>query len=513
MELQKLNELTPSIVQAIFKILHKYATPGMATVNENCQLIKNAFGAMVAVIRNEQFALTEDQLRTLLVYIDQSIGDSSNQVHGFAVLKVILDKQLVVSEIHDIMRRISEMAITSESNVTRTEAKRLLISYLLDYPLGTKIDGYITFFVTNLDYATISGRDASIQILHKIVNRFPQDIVHENSPFLFVCLGTKMTGDESPECRKSAAACIESLITRCDESHQDKLFDVAVGMLKDKKNVHIELGAMLCTRFVEVEKSRFVKRIEQVMELLIDTLPLSKHKGPGRYVRLRNNESDDSDDEMDENKAKIKQDLKKRSKDHKIFQVTNAILQIIEKYQSQMANYKQNIYQLAYESQKMLDYEHVWVRINAAKILGFILSQIDVEQLKLRFSPDNTMEPDLNFLFGNPATELKSLCLDLTNQLIPEATDEDMADIVVNNLLYVANMIKDVSLKNEPAVKFEDRIINLTWLIKQMCRVVNAEVAKAPHIIILVSYFFHQFTKFETLIKILFPANSSFSLD
>ncbi len=488
MELQKLNELTPAIVQVIFKILHKYATPGMATVNENFRLIKNAFGAMVAVIRNnEHFTVTEDQLRTLLVYIDQNIGDSSNQVHGFAMLKVVLDRQLVVNEIHDIMRRISEMAITSESTITRTEAKRLLVNYLMNYPLGKKIDGYFNMFVTNLSYETISGRDAAIQILHKIVNRFPQDILHNKASFLFVWLGTRLVNDESPECRQSAAACIESLISKCDENHQNQLFDVVLEMLRDSKTTHIELAAMLCSRFVAVEKSKFVKRIEQVFPLLIATLPLSKHVGPGQYVRLPKVDNDDSDDEIDDTKMELRQSQKDRSKDHQIIQVTNTILKILENHQSKMSGFNEHIDQLAYESQKLLAYEHVWVRINAAKIMGHILSQIDIEQLKLSFSGNIDNEHTMHFLYKNPSAELKSLCLDLSAQLIPDTTDEEMADEVVKNLLYVANMIKDIPLEKQSSV--EDKIINLHWLIRRMRYVIHAEVAKAPHIIILVSQF------------------------
>lgn len=491
MELQKLAELTPSIVQVIFKILHKYATPGMASVNENFRLIKNAFAAMVAVIRNnEHFTVTEDQLKTLLVYIDQNIGDSSNQVHGFTMLKVVLDRQLVVQEIHDLMKRISEMAITSESTITRTEAKRLLVNYLMNYPLGKKIDGYFNFFVSNLNYETIAGRDATIQILHKIVNRFPQDIVHKKSSFLFVWLGTRLVNDESPECRQSAAACIESLIGKCDENHQDLLFDVVLEMLNDSKATHIECAAMLCSRFVAVEKSKFVKRIERVLPLLIATLPLSKNKGPGQYVRLPNADSDnDLDDETDETKLEMKQNQKQRCKDHQIIQVTNTILKILENYQSKVSSFSECINQLAYESQKMLAYEHVWVRINAAKILGFILSQIDVERLKLSFSSESMGEgDDIRFLYNNPSSELKSLCLDLSAQLVPDATDEDMADEVVKDLLYVANMIKDISLEKQ-SEPVEEKIINLHWLIRRMRYVVHAEVAKAPHIIILVSEF------------------------
>ncbi|KAJ6643478.1 Small subunit processome component 20 like [Pseudolycoriella hygida] len=492
MELQKLTELTPAIVDVIYKILHKYATPGMATVNENFRLIKNAFGAMVAVIRNaKEFTVSEDQLRTLLAYIDQNIADSSSQVHGFTMLKVVLDKQLVVKEIHDIMRTISEMAITSESQLARTEAKRLLINYLMNYPLGKKIDGYFNFFVTNLNYETISGRDAAIQILHKIVNRFPQNIVNEKSAFLFVWLGTRLVNDESPDCRQAAAACIESLIGRCDKEHKDKLFDVVLEMLQDNKNTHIELGAMLCSRFVAAEKLKFVERIGKVLPLLIATLPLSKHKGPGQYVLLPKVDVDDdeSDDEIDEDKLEFKQQQKERSKDHQIIQVTNAILKILEDYQSKMSDFLEHVDQLAYEAQKLLGYEHVWVRINAAKILGFILSQIDLEQLKACFSDENAQDTELKFLYSNPSTELKSLSLDLCAQLIPDATDEEMADEVIKNLLYVANMIKDIPLEKQSAD--EEQIINLHWLIRRMRYVIHAEVAKVPHITILRTAAFH----------------------
>lgn len=510
MEVQKLNELTSAIVQVIFKILHKYATPGMATVNENFRLIKNAFGTMVSVIRNnEQFTVTEDQLRTLLQYIDQNIGDSSNQVHGFTMLKVVLDRQLIVPEIHDIMRRISEMAITSESTVTRTEAKRLLVNYLMNYPLGKKIDGFFNFFVTNLSYETIAGRDAAIQILHKIINRFPQDVVQNKSSFLFVWLGTRLVNDESPECRQSAAACVESLIGKCDETHQGLLFDIVVEMINDSKATHIELAAMLCSRFIAVEKNKFVKRIERVLPLLIATLPLSKQIGPGQYVRLANADDDESDNEIDGNESELKRNQKQRSKDHQIIQVTNTILKLMENYQSHMSNFSECIDQLAYESQKLLAYEHVWVRINAAKILGHILSQINLEQLKMSFFNGESSETELHFLYKNPSAELKSLCLDLCAQLIPEATDEDMADEVVKNLLYVANMIKDIPLEKQSG-PVEDKVINLHWLIRRMRYVVHAEVAKAPHIIILVSNFDEkQFEENQTKCKFKFFSDSS----
>lgn len=492
MTLAKLEELTPSIVPQIFNILHKYATAGMSTSNDNFGLVKNAFKAIVAMLRCvNYYTITSEQLRTLLLYVEQNLHDVNKQTIAFSLLKVIIGRKLIVTEMHEVMRKVSEIVIVSESSVSRVDAKNIMVNYLMDYPLGKKVDGFVKFFITNLSYEVPSGRESAIQTLHTIVKRFPPEVLNKKAGVLFLSLGARLVNDEAADCRKMVAECIESLIHRLDPTNRTLLFDICLSLLSDEKLSHKEMAALLCTRFIVVEKHRFKDRIEKVLPPLIGTLSVTNYKGPGQFVKvaIANDSEDDDNDEL-------KLEQKQRAKDHQLIQALNTLLKIFETYPTVMEQqFHQYVDELAYESQKLLAYEHVWVRQNAAKVLDIILARIDVETIQSILLNGQKKEGEhinqMDFIYSNPRQQLKSLCLDLCAQMIPEVTDAEMAEQVIKNLLYVANLIKVITLeKQETNENGEEKAINIVWLIRRMRYVVHAEVAKAPHSIILVSYLY-----------------------
>lgn len=233
--------------------------------------------------------------------------------------------------------------------------------------------------------------------------------------------------------------------------------------------------------------------------------------GPGQFVRPPSqNQSalEDASEEDDDNEEEAERhhEQAQRAKDHQLIQALNTLLKIFETHSTVMEQqHHQYVDELAYESQKLLAYEHVWVRLNAAKALDIILSRLDVERVQQTLvagrpsvrdedgSDDSLVRMD--FIYSNPRQQLKSLCLDLCAQLLPEVTDAEMAAQVTKNLLYVANLLKVVTLEKQEDINAEDpeegvgeaKAINLLWLIRRMRYVVHAEVAKAPHSTVLVS--------------------------
>lgn len=510
MTCDNLEKLVPTIVPQIFEILHKYAATNSSMSADNFALVKNAFKSMVSLLRFvTYYEITENQLKTLLLYIEQNLNDTNKQPIAFALLKVIIERKLLVNEMHDVMHKISELAILSDSSSVRADSKAIMVNYLMNYPLGKKIDKFLQFFIANLNYELCSGRESAIQIIQAIIKRFPQDVLTAKGGLLFLSLGARLVNDESADCRKMIADCIESLLQKLDESNRNQLFDIVTVLLTDRKLSHREMAAMLCTRFIEVEKLKFEKRLEKLMPILVGTLNGSggggnkKNGKPGQFVRLMNNTDDDDlikndnlniDDETIERRLTQRQ----RVRDHQLIQCMNTLLRIMELYWPTLVDKSsQYIDELSYEMQKLLAYEHVWVRLNSAKMIDIILSHVDVDVLRtnlLTDSTDNLNENSMTieYLYGNTKSELKSLCLDLCAQMIPDETESDMADQVVKNLLYIANIVKDVPVdKHSAAIQKNDdsnnKTINLSWLIRRMRYVIHAEVAKAPHSIILVS--------------------------
>lgn len=513
----KIDELAPQFVAQIFSIFHKYVAANTDMSAENFNLVQSAFKTIVNILRYlpaKQYSMEADQLKTLLFYVEQylNVNETSKQTISFSLLKVILSRQLVIPELNNVMMQVARLAIQSESDVARQESKGIIVNYLMDYPLGKKIQGFIEFFLTNLGYEMQSGRESAINILHSIAKRFPPKYLNRHCGLMFVTFGTRLINDDSAECREQIADCLETLLARIDVNNREELFEIVLTLLTDEeKTSHREMGAILCSRFINVEKDKFELRIEKVLPILIGALTLtrtgSNRQVPGQFVRVNRvvNEDDSDDDPMvDESEKEMQDAEKQRSIDHQLIQVQNTLLRMFERHQTTFVKYPHYVDELAYESQKLLAYEHVWVRLNALRALQLILQLVDCDEIhRLLTVPKHTKADHIEFdyLFGNPEQEIKALTLDLCAQLLPEETDKEMADATTANLLFVANMLKEVPFGN---TKKEDdcdddedkdgakdkRKVNLAWLLRRMRYVIHAEVAKAPHSIVLVRVYF-----------------------
>lgn len=512
---KRLNESVASIVEKIFNILHKYVAANTDMLNENFLLVQSSFKTIVNILRympSEAFVLTEDQLKTLLFYVEQylNVNETTKQTISFSLLKVIISRRLVTRELNNVLMQVGRLAIQSDSEVAQAESKGIIVNYLMDYPLGKKIEGFIEFFISNLNYELQSGRESAITILHSITKRFPPKYLNRKAALMFVACGSRLINDESAECRQNVAECLETLLTRIDANQRDELFTIVLTLLNDEKSSHREMAALLCTRFINAEKQTFLARIEKVLPVLVTTICASS---AGKYVRTANgNHNCDDDAESEDGMDNYEEN--QRMLDHQTIQIQNTILKIIETYDNVMTEYPQYIDELAYESQKLLAHEHVWVRLNAMKTLQLILQNVNIVEIQQILENDEPSQSESNYIYSNPEQELKSLTLDLCAQLIPDQTDAEIAQEVTNILLLVANMVKDIPCgdttendnEDEEETKSTRRKVNLPWLLRRLRYVVHAEVAKAPQSTILVRINFDHnfFSKTRQMTEILF---------
>jgi U3 small nucleolar RNA-associated protein 20 len=59
-----------------------------------------------------------------------------------------------------------------------------------------------------------------------------------HSGLLFVTLGAQLVNDDSPECRKMVARCLETMLERLDKNARNQLFDIVIVWFKDNKVEH-----------------------------------------------------------------------------------------------------------------------------------------------------------------------------------------------------------------------------------------------------------------------------------
>lgn len=119
---------------------------------------------------------------------------------------------------------------------------------------------------------------------------------------------------------------------------------------------------------------------------------------------------------------------------------------------------------------------HLWVRLAAAQLIGFILAALDVDKVVGFLNNPESDRIHEGYMYSKPADTLKSLILDLVAQLYPDMTFEQLADQVVKNLIFIAKVLKSVTgsaTKNSNNLSFP-------WLIRRLRKAVNIEITQAP---------------------------------
>ncbi|KAL4717980.1 hypothetical protein ACJJTC_013019 [Scirpophaga incertulas] len=476
-----LEEMTRDIVKIIFLILHKYATFEISKQNDNYNLVRTAFKAVTVLIRNvKYYKLEVDQLKTLLLYAEEDCQNEEKQANSFSLIKAILEAKLVSPELHEVMEKVSKICILSESAKSRDEARSIFVNYLTNYSPGQRMERYIQFFVSQLNYELQHGRESSLKFLDMIITKFHVQQVAKHSTLLLLSLGAAMVNDVAPECRAAAAGCIESMLRRLSALDRNRLFDLVLNFFQDTKPVHLELAAQLSTRFVNIESEEFKSRLKNLLSMICGKiLLLSNDITEGRFVKLRIEHSEDKSEEEKQNE-----------RDHSLIQILNLIDRITVLCPSSLKDKKllSDFDDIAQHCQALLAYPHAWVRLGAAKILGAILSFVDSAELDMVVRRE--LETDRGFIYYNTEDTLRSLVLDLCAQYTPMVTS-DMAEQVTAVLFQLIKVVHSmpsfkVTAKSDNKQMESDEAqgtakVNIRWILFKLRKAVNVEVARAPN--------------------------------
>lgn len=148
---------------------------------------------------------------------------------------------------------------------------------------------------------------------------------------------------------------------------------------------------------------------------------------------------------------------------------------------------KISLYFISEYSQSLLAHPHLWIRLAAAQMIGFILTTLDVDKIVELINNPNSDKVYEGYMYSKPVETVKSLILDLVAQLYPDMTFEQLADQVVKNLIFIAKMLKSVTgsaAKNDEQddgnKATNSNNLSFLWLIRRLRKVVNIEITQAP---------------------------------
>ena len=135
-----------------------------------------------------------------------------------------------------------------------------------------------------------------------------------------------------------------------------------------------------------------------------------------------------------------------------------------------------------------LKHPHVWIRTLSARLVGTLLGWHDVDDLAAHVTnPSREISPTY-LLCPEIAARLRSLASTSVEQLQSDMLDNQLADQVMKNLVFIAKVTNRIpaSVQEEDA---NNTAPTLTWLTGKLRREINAEVKLRPTVPIKVRYY------------------------
>lgn len=172
--------------------------------------------------------LSDSQVAFLLRFAFEDLERSDTRGCSFGLLRSFLGRRRLLPEIYTLMETVAELLVRAQAAQVRQLCSQAFLQYLLDYPLAEKrLNGHLEFLVQNLEYKFAAGREAVLDTLGAVINRFPKEAVEAQAAFLFVPIAARLVNDTVPSCRTLAGSVLKLLLQRVGAGPADALLDFA----------------------------------------------------------------------------------------------------------------------------------------------------------------------------------------------------------------------------------------------------------------------------------------------
>ncbi|KAK7022825.1 hypothetical protein SK128_011863 [Halocaridina rubra] len=431
--LSSLEKQIKDICSEMFVLLHKYSSPELAR-GKLYNLVQLTFRSLAFIIRTvSYYQMSEEQVRVLLQYVQESLDDSSQQTIVFAILQSIIGKKIDTPELHSLIEQVKKMSIMCTRQYALNQARVTFYTYLLTYPMKRKaIVREINYYLGNLAYCIEEGRYSAITMIHSIVTNFPVKIFEkEMETNIWLKVTEQLVREEFKEHRSLLHKTLKTLYER--SVRKSYFIELCMKLTNEEKEVDvnansvaIQFGCRALSAFLDVSVKKQPKNLLGVV--IPKLLPLTN---PSRYSNqmkgvcsLENTESCVNTDVLQVDKALI------------------MLTQVFNKLVTQYIGYpegKEHITNDLWKNiQVLLLYPHIQVRLNAAGLIGQLLASCPIEG------------SDVPVLCCT-VDKARSLMLDLCEVLQSQAPTDSVVIsqltlAVVRNIIYLIRNSERVSL-------------------------------------------------------------------
>ena len=381
-------------------------------------LSQAALKTLTVIIRDcSSLQLKEKDLAFLIELVSPELEDANRQMVALPLLRAIVSRKFVVPEIYDLMDRVREIMITSQSLQVQELCRSVFLQFLLDYPQGKgRLKQQLTFLARNLSYVYESGRRSLMEFLRAITMKFNDDIVQEYSDMLFVPLVLVVAQDDSTKCREMAGQLLELLLPRLDaEQRKAKV-----------SYVHSWASA--------ADKVALAKVSSQVYGLMIGCIKDQMEQHLPMMLEDLKQKIGEATEEMGRNDDDAVQD----SLEDGAWQVPYHALAALSKTCQAFPSILDDHSTIPWNSiRSLLLYPHAWVRSASCRLVGILYASRPVAAPQTAGDDTNASSFSLQ--------GMRSTAEALALQLKSEHLDDALSLQIVKNLFYIGKCFYAVS--------------------------------------------------------------------
>ncbi|XP_057982940.1 uncharacterized protein LOC131167895 isoform X2 [Malania oleifera] len=369
-------------------------------------LMQSCLRLLTVLLRSTKVTLSTDQLHLLIqcpLFVDLETNPS---FVALSLLKAIVYRKLVVHEIYDLVTRVSELMVTSQSEPIRKKCSKILLQFLLDYHLsGKRLQQHLDLLLVNLRYEHSTGKEAVLEMLHTIIIKFPKSIVDEQSQTFFVHLVICLANDHDNKIRSMTAAAMKHLIERMSLHSLQLVLDYCLSWYLGEKQQLWSAAAQVLGLLVEVMDKEFRKRVSSV-------LPVTRTILQAAVTVFKDGQLDLS------NETKVP-----------LWKEAYYSLVMLEKMLDQF-------HELCFESDledlwetivELLLHPHIWLRNISSRLVSLYFSRVK--------KADNYVSPQGTFFLMRPS-RLFGIAVSFCCQLSGQLTDGAMSNMITENIVF-----------------------------------------------------------------------------
>eukprot|EP00698_Gefionella_okellyi_P013125 TRINITY_DN3578_c0_g1_i1.p1 TRINITY_DN3578_c0_g1~~TRINITY_DN3578_c0_g1_i1.p1 ORF type:complete len:2700 (+),score=760.97 TRINITY_DN3578_c0_g1_i1:176-8101(+) len=411
----------PSSTKCIANMVRRsFNVIGQVAVSDS-DVVQACFKLLAIVIRDfKWFGFKDSQMKVLLKFIMMDMSASSKQHTTFALLKGIVGRRVLVAEVYDIMPKLGELLVRSEDTTLRQQCRRVMLDFLLHYPLADKRRSqHLDFLVKNLEYSYESGRESVLEMLNSICIRYPQDQIDERAEVFFVPLVLRLVSDDSKQCRVMTEAVLKVLLKRVSKDPLANIIGYVTSWLTHDKLALRRVSMIVIGLLVETLTDDAPKFLKQFLPAIVAALQM---KGDDEVQA----------DEVAMSGGEFSSDVKPGKTSpwmicfealvtlEKFVRVTPACIDMTE------------LVPVLEQCCTLLQHPHAWVRFSACRFVSMWFEQRDATTLCIR----NTKRKDA--LLNKPGA-IFAIARSLCTQMLSNALEDRSGATIVKNLLWVCS--------------------------------------------------------------------------